>query len=136
MNESISEKNRDIYNATNLSRSAIKAVAEGVWKLRQTTIDIMAGNSEVIANITLAYRALEDSSMRLGKALQHLDGGASVYDPKTVTGPTPNAQANRIAQLEQQLGAALRQLEALQVGERPGEAPPVNRGPGGEAVTG
>jgi hypothetical protein len=31
--------------------------------------------SEAIANVTLAYRHLEDASMRLGKAIQALDGG-------------------------------------------------------------
>jgi hypothetical protein len=46
-----------------------------VWPLPS---DINAG--EVRANITLAYRHLEDASMRLGKAIQALDGGVSVYD--------------------------------------------------------
>lgn len=35
---------------------------------------------EVLANITLAYRHLEDAAMRLGKAIQAYDGGVSVYD--------------------------------------------------------
>lgn len=35
---------------------------------------------EVIANLTLAYRHLEDASMRLGKCIQAIDGGISVYD--------------------------------------------------------
>jgi hypothetical protein len=35
---------------------------------------------EVLANLTLAYRHLEDARMRLGKALQELDGGVSIYD--------------------------------------------------------
>jgi len=34
---------------------------------------------EIGANITLAYRHLEDARMRLGKAVQALDGGASCY---------------------------------------------------------
>lgn len=36
--------------------------------------------AELYANITLAYRHLEDSAMRLGKAIQARDGGSSVYD--------------------------------------------------------
>ena len=32
------------------------------------------------ANIMLAYRHLEDASMRLGKVIQAQDGGKSVYD--------------------------------------------------------
>jgi len=35
---------------------------------------------EVIDNIKLSYRHLEDAKMRLGKALQALDGGVSIYD--------------------------------------------------------
>lgn len=134
MSESMTEQDRDIYHAINLSRAAIKQIAEGVAQLRQLAI-FQVGNAEVIANITLAYRALEDGSMRLGKALQHLDGGASVYDPKTATGPTPNAQADRIEELERDLATAYRRIEALQIGEREGEFP-VNRGPDGKAVTG
>jgi hypothetical protein len=36
--------------------------------------------SEMHANLTLAYRHLEDAAMRLGKAIQAFDGGQSVYD--------------------------------------------------------
>ena len=39
---------------------------------------------EVAANLMLAYRHLEDASMRLGKAIQVLDGGISVYDKTQV----------------------------------------------------
>jgi hypothetical protein len=35
---------------------------------------------EANANVLLAYRHLEDASMRLGKAIQAIDGGVSVYD--------------------------------------------------------
>lgn len=34
---------------------------------------------EMIANIELAYRHLEDARMRLGKAIQAFDGGESCY---------------------------------------------------------
>ena len=37
-------------------------------------------HGEMIANIMLAYRHLEDARMRLGKVLQAQDGGISVYD--------------------------------------------------------
>lgn len=39
---------------------------------------------EVVANLTLAYRHLEDASMRLGKVIQAIDGGVSVYDQTQV----------------------------------------------------
>lgn len=35
---------------------------------------------EAIANIMLAYRHAEDARMRLGKVIQAMDGGVSVYD--------------------------------------------------------
>lgn len=38
---------------------------------------------EVIANFTLAFRHLEDAKMRLGKVIQALDGGESIYDKLT-----------------------------------------------------
>lgn len=41
---------------------------------------------EMIANLMLAYRHLEDASMRLGKAIQASDGGVSVYDRATTVG--------------------------------------------------
>ncbi len=49
-------------------------------------IDDPGVDPEVIANVTIAYRHLEDASMRLGKALQALDGGVSVYDKSTTVG--------------------------------------------------
>lgn len=40
-----------------------------------------AGNvGEVMSNIMLAYRAAEDCRMRLGKVIQHIGDGVSVYD--------------------------------------------------------
>jgi hypothetical protein len=35
---------------------------------------------EMIANVMLTYRHVEDAGMRLGKAIQAFDGGVSVYD--------------------------------------------------------
>lgn len=39
-----------------------------------------ADHGEMIANIMLAYRHLEDARMRLGKVIQAKDGGKSVYN--------------------------------------------------------
>ena len=36
-------------------------------------------SGEMIANVQLAYRHMEDAIMRLGKAIQAFDGGKSVY---------------------------------------------------------
>ena len=37
-------------------------------------------HDEMHANLTLAYRHLEDAAMRIGKAIQAFDGGKSVYE--------------------------------------------------------
>jgi len=42
---------------------------------------------EIMANLTLSYRHIEDASMRLGKVLQHLNGGVSIYDKNVVGTP-------------------------------------------------
>jgi hypothetical protein len=71
--EAISEANR--------LRAAIKAIAADTLRLKAGVTE-----PEAIANVMLAYRHLEDASMRLGKVIQALDGGASVYDRKTTVG--------------------------------------------------
>jgi len=66
-------------------RREIKAVADKLWAM-----PILVGKggegSEVEANRKLAYRHLEDAAMRLGKVIQALDGGVSVYDKTQVPG--------------------------------------------------
>lgn len=42
---------------------------------------------EVMANIMLAYRHIEDAAMRLGKVKQHMNGGKSIYDKNVVGSP-------------------------------------------------
>lgn len=36
--------------------------------------------AEMIANVMLAYRHLEDARMRIGKVMQQLQGGVSIFD--------------------------------------------------------
>ncbi len=44
-------------------------------------LEIPADNKrEVIANVTLAFRHLEDARMRLGKAIQYCGDGISIFD--------------------------------------------------------
>ena len=77
-------------NAINMSRTDIKRTAENVKSLMDAMkfqlLPNGANAGEIAANLTLAYRHLEDASMRLGKAIQAYDGGASVYDPNTTVG--------------------------------------------------
>ena len=61
-------------------RRQIKSIAELCSALRADGSD----NGEAMANLVIAYRHLEDASMRLGKAIQSLDGGVSVYDKTQV----------------------------------------------------
>ena len=68
-------------DAVNKTRAEIKTVAAAVLAIKTDT-----SNGEAIANIMLAYRHLEDASMRLGKVIQALDGGVSVYDKLTTVG--------------------------------------------------
>lgn len=39
---------------------------------------------EAKANIMLAYRHMEDARMRIGKVIQAMSGGKSIYDTKTL----------------------------------------------------
>ena len=68
--------------AINDLRGAIKGTAADTLVLKAD----VAAEPEAIANLMLAYRHLEDASMRLGKVLQALDGGVSVYDKRTTVG--------------------------------------------------
>jgi hypothetical protein len=65
-------------------RTRIKTIAKDVkdakeLKMKHEVNEIEDG-PEVLANMTLAYRHLEDAAMRLGKVIQAYDGGVSVYD--------------------------------------------------------
>jgi len=76
---------RESYAFANNNRADIKTVAANVKQLADQ-LKGQTQNGEAIANALLAYRHLEDASMRLGKVLQHLDGGVSVYDRETTVG--------------------------------------------------
>jgi hypothetical protein len=68
-------------DAATEARVQIKAAAEAVLAIKD---GISVG--EAVANVILAYRHLEDASMRLGKVIQALDGGVSVYDKRSTVG--------------------------------------------------
>ena len=66
-------------------RGNIQDVANDVKLMKGgLTLDPLPGGAdvgEVMANITLAYRHLEDAKMRIGKVIQAIEG-VSVYDTK------------------------------------------------------
>jgi hypothetical protein len=66
-------------------RRRIKGIADDMNDARRNGGSPPLGG-EAVANVMLAYRHLEDASMRLGKALQAIDGGISVYDRGQVPG--------------------------------------------------
>lgn len=80
--ETVAASNRGLYVQANDIRAAIKLAASLTFGLLSQAKS-GAAPGEAIANATLAYRHLEDASMRLGKMLQALDGGVSVYDKTT-----------------------------------------------------
>ena len=62
-------------------RATIEAIKMEVNRIKshQLISDSGADMGEVKANIQLAFRALEDARMRIGKAIQAYDGGQSCY---------------------------------------------------------
>jgi exonuclease VII small subunit len=62
-------------------RAQCKEIENQVRALKTTvTVSEAAFNPEVPANLTLAIRHLEDARMRLGKAIQYMGDGVSIYD--------------------------------------------------------
>lgn len=66
-------------------RADIQTTVKTILKLKpliskSTELPGTADVPEMMANLTLAQRHLEDARMRLGKVLQAMDGGTSVYD--------------------------------------------------------
>lgn len=78
------EVTTNFEGTVNELRSRIKTNA--VWvkdikaKKQEEEVIKTEDRGEVMANLTLAYRHLEDAAMRMGKVLQAHDGGVSVYD--------------------------------------------------------
>jgi hypothetical protein len=66
-------------------RKEIKAIAVMVSNLHVSPVFLVeelypGQHAEMHANITLSFRHLEDSAMRLGKGIQAYDQGKSSYD--------------------------------------------------------
>lgn len=79
-----------VVEGFNAVRSNITHVAANLKAIKEhharKPMALSEDRGEVMANLTLAYRALEDASMRMGKAIQARDGGVSVYDRATTVG--------------------------------------------------
>jgi len=57
-------------------------VKEVISGIKKTETNGTEDRGEMIANLMLSYRHLEDAAMRVGKAIQAHEGGISVYDQK------------------------------------------------------
>lgn len=70
-------------------RQKIKILAEYLLFTKHQVSRTPENNNEergeVLANLTLSYRHLEDASMRIGKVLQYRKGGVSIYDKGQTT---------------------------------------------------
>lgn len=79
----------DMLNDARRSIKHVAATVDGLRKLchpNERGKPLSPVGADTAPNIVLAYRHLEDASMRLGKAIQAEDGGTSVYDRETTVG--------------------------------------------------
>lgn len=80
---------QDIESFASELREDIKSLKTKLWEYRKKMMNrddqpLMtkewADIGEILANLTIAYRALEDARMRMWLTLQANDGGVSCYD--------------------------------------------------------
>lgn len=85
-------ENTTLEGACNSVRTVLKAQGAYLMQLKNSVQNRESiqgeDKGEILANITLTYRHLEDASMRLGKVIQATNGGISVYDKETTIGNT------------------------------------------------
>jgi hypothetical protein len=70
--------------ATEVKALHVAAMSDGVFRMASVncTPAQMTDAMEPASNLMLAFRHLEDARMRLGKAIQAMNGGTSCYDQK------------------------------------------------------
>lgn len=77
-----------LKDIANKLRGDIQATADYLNAIKKTVstfpVPATADMGEVMSNLTLSYRHLEDAKMRLGKVVQAIEG-ASVYDTPATT---------------------------------------------------
>lgn len=84
----------DIKDACNDLRKSILQIGKRVFNLQlhgcfrfSACVKPGQDDEEMMANIILSYRHLEDARMRLGKVIQAYEGGVSIFDKQST--PTP-----------------------------------------------
>jgi len=86
--ENLTERETVDFLADEL-RKKIKELGKEVWELKTFISHIedptpSQNIGEMMANVMLSYRHVEDSSMKLGKVKQHNNTGESPYDKNVV----------------------------------------------------
>lgn len=93
--DSSGQEKRSLQDKCERERQKIKNITENVVdllndeELVQSDNSLPSGNlprtrnENVHENVTLAFHSLEDARMRLGKVMQALQGGVSVFDKDT-----------------------------------------------------
>jgi hypothetical protein len=67
-------------DGANILRVEIKRTAADLLLLKQKIIETPEADGEAVANVMLAYRHLEDASMRVGKVIQALGLATALGD--------------------------------------------------------
>jgi hypothetical protein len=79
----------DLIRLCNSIRADLHMLESSVREIRHHSAldDELPGinKSEIRGNAMLAYRHLEDARMRLGKCIQHAEGGVSKFDEPPTT---------------------------------------------------
>ncbi len=82
--DTINGPTTDLEGVMSLWREDLKVFAAKILNLKNnlsgTETKQGEDRGEELANLTLAYRHLEDCIMRLGKVIQAFKGGKSIYD--------------------------------------------------------
>lgn len=65
-------------------QTRILGVEKEVAEMKKNLWEASDGDVEAMSNVMLSYRHLEDARMRMGKCIQALDGGMSIYDKEEV----------------------------------------------------
>ena len=94
-------------NECSAMRTNIKIEGQRLLSLKNSILSVSypvgSDIGEMIANVTLAYRHLEDSALRLGKAIQAFEGGQGIYDTNDAMRISANGpvQAGNYGQTQQ-----------------------------------
>ncbi len=91
--EMICKNLRDDIREIGFSVKALKGHSEASGAIidldltASATVKEIELRSEILANLDLSYRHIEDARMRLGKVMQAIQGGTSIFDRAPMSEP-------------------------------------------------